>query len=200
MIKNLIFDFGRVLIDYDYETFFREHIPDEKRFTAFIPIIYNREVISSIDCEETPFHIIIEDLIAKHKEYEAELRLFYERYCEIVTGEIEGMKDLLTSLKKEGYKLYGLSNWCHKIHTTMAQYDIFKLLDGYVISSEEKIIKPDTEIYHRLFKKFNLKPEECIFTDDKEENIKASKLTGMDGILFIDSQQYERELREKLRQ
>ena len=108
------------------------------------------------------------------------------------------MFDLLTQLKAEGYKLYGLTNWCSKVHLTMTQFPIFKLLDGQIISSEEKVIKPEPEIYQRLFTKFNLKPEECIFTDDRVENIEGGSRLGMDGIVFKDAKQYERELREYL--
>lgn len=80
----------------------------------------------------------------------------------------------------------------------MAQFPIFKLLDGQIISSEEMVIKPEPEIYHRLFAKFNLKPEECIFTDDRAENIEGGRRLGMEGIVFTDAKQYERELRDLL--
>ena len=82
------------------------------------------------------------------------------------------------------------------VHITMAQYEIFKLLDGQVISSEEHFIKPEPEIYERLFARFNLKPEECVFTDDRPENIEGGRALGMEGIVFQNAEQYERELRE----
>ncbi len=141
----------------------------------------------------------MEEWIEKNKEFEAEIRNFNDRYSEIVTNEVEGMYDLLTRLKSEGYKLYGLTNWCSKVYLTMAQVPIFKLLDGQIISSEEHVIKPEPEIYQRLFTRFNLKPEECIFTDDRAENIEGGRRLGMDGIVFKDAKQYERELKELLK-
>lgn len=195
MIKNLIFDFGKVLVDYDFEAFFRKYIPDAKRCLAFTPVLYNEEIQQLLDREERPFETIMEEVIEKNREFEPEIRIFNEHYTEIVTNEVEGMRELLTQLKAEGYKLYGLTNWCSKVHETIAQFGIFKLLDGYVISSEEKVIKPEPEIYHRLFAKFNLKPEECFFADDKHENIEGGKRVGMNGIVFNDAEQYERELR-----
>lgn len=199
MIKNLIFDFGKVLVDYDFEAFFRKYIPDAKRCLAFTPVLYNVELQQLLDREEQPFDVIMEEIIARNKEFEAEIRIFNEHYPEIVTNEMEGMRELLVQLKDEGYKLYGLTNWCSKVHLTMAQFDIFKLLDGYVISSEEKVIKPEAEIYRRLFNKFNLKPEECIFADDRAENIEGGRAVGMDGIVFKDAKQYESELRAMLK-
>ena len=199
MIKNLIFDFGKVLVDYDFEAFFRKYIPNTERCQAFTPVLYNEELQQMLDREERPFDVIMEEWIENHKEFEPEIRYFNEHYPEIVTNEVEGMYELLTQLKAEGYKLYGLTNWCSKVYLTMAQFPIFKLLDGQIISSEEKVIKPEPEIYHRLFDKFNLKPEECIFTDDRTENIEGGKLLGMNGIVFKDAKQYETELRELLK-
>ena len=198
MIKNLIFDFGKVLVDYDFEAFFRNYIPDTERCQAFTPVLFNEELQQLLDREERSFEVIMEEVIEKNKEFEPEIRFFNEHYPEIVTNEVEGMYELLTRLKAEGYKLYGLTNWCSKVYLTMAQFPIFKLLDGQIISSEEKFIKPEPEIYQRLFTKFNLKPEECVFADDKAVNIEGGKRLGMAGIVFTDAKQYERELRKYL--
>ena len=198
MIKNLIFDFGKVLVDYDFEAFFRRYITDEERCRAFTPILHNEEVQRMFDREEHSFDEIIEEIICQHREFEQEIRYFATHYPEIVTNEVEGMRDLLTRLKGEGYRLYGLTNWCSKVYLTMAQFEIFDLLDGYIISSEEKVIKPEAEIYQRLFNRFNLKPEECLFADDRAENIEGGRRVGMEGIVFTDARQYERELEEVL--
>ena len=198
MIKNLIYDFGKVLVDYDFESFFNKHISDSDRLREFTPILYNEELQRLLDREERPFDEILGGIIAKNKKFEKEIRIFCDLYPTIVTNEVEGMYELLTQLKSEGYKLYGLTNWCSKAYLTMNQFGIFQLLDGYVISSEEKVIKPEPKIYQRLFEKYNLKPEECLFTDDRPENIEGGKRLGMDGIVFHDARQYEHELRIKL--
>lgn len=198
MIKNLIFDFGKVLVDYDFEAFFRKYIPDDKRREAYTQVLIKEDIQAQVDRESIPFDEILDNAIGRNREFEYEIGIFKERYPELITNEIEGMKELITKLKAEGYKIYGLSNWCSKVYVTMAQFDIFDLLDGYVVSCEEKCVKPESEIYHRLFNKFNLKPEECIFTDDREDNIEGGKQVGMNGIVFHDAKQYERELRAML--
>ena len=111
-------------------------------------------------------------------QYKEEIATVAQRFNDFVRGEKEGMRTLLTQLKAEGYHLYGLSNWCTKVHETMAQYPIFQLLEGQVISSEEKIIKPDRVIYERICQKYNLKPEECLFADDRIENVEAAEEDG----------------------
>ena len=198
MIRNIILDFGKVLVDYDFDIFFRRCVPDENRRKQFVPILYNDGLTPVVDRGEKPFEEIVDDLIAENPEFEPELRIFSEYYPDLITGEIPGMKNLLVKLKSEGFKLYGLSNWCSKVYITMDQYDIFKLLDGYIVSSEVHKIKPEPDIYQCLFERFNLKPEECVFADDKEENVEASIKEGMPAIVFKNAEQFETELRKLL--
>ena len=195
MIKNLIFDFGKVLVDYDFLDFFAKIIPDKERCSAFGALLNTVHFANIIDREERPFEETMEDFIGHHKEFEKEIRVFMEHYPEIVKCEMPGMRDLLTKLKAEGFKLYGLTNWCSKVYLTMQQFEIFRLLDGQVISSEEHVIKPEPEIYKILFERFGLKPEESVFTDDRAENIAGGRAMGMKGIVFENAEQYERELR-----
>lgn len=198
MIRNIILDFGKVLVDYDFDIFFRRYVPDENCRKQFVPILYNDGLTPVVDRGEKPFEEIVDDLIAENPEFEPELRIFSEHYPDLIIGEIPGMKNLLKRLKTEGFKLYGLSNWCSKVYITMDQYDIFKLLDGYIISSEVHKIKPEPDIYQCLFERFNLKPEECVFADDKEENVEASRKEGMPAIVFKNAEQFEAELRKLL--
>ena len=200
MTRNLVFDFGKVLVEYDFVDFFRRLIPDARRCMQLASIMTDDETLRRFDREEKPIEELVKDLISENPAFEDEIRLFAERYPEIITGEMPGMKELLARLKGEGFSLYGLSNWCSKVYVTMRQYDIFQLMDGYVISSEEHLVKPEAGIYHRLYEKFGLKPEECIFADDKQENIEGALRTGMRGIVFENAAQYERELRRMLRE
>lgn len=198
MIKNLIFDFGKVLVDYDFDAFFRKHISDAERRRAVKSVIYNEKLQTLLDRETKSFDKIMEDFIRVNTRYEHEIRLFMELYPELVTGEVPGMRDVLTRLKAEGFRLYGLTNWCSKVYVTMEQFGIFRLLDGQVISSEEHAVKPEAGIYGCLFRRFGLDPAECIFTDDRPENIEGGRAFGMDGIVFSGAARYERELRSML--
>ncbi len=198
MIKNLIFDFGKVLVDYDYfiilDKVFATHEIAEDFYFHLMEDQWNER----LDREDTPFESIVEDMQQAMPQYKEQIRLIGELYPELVIGEMEGMRDLLVRLKSEGYRLYGLSNWCSKVHITMKQYPIFQLLDGRVISSEEHLVKPSREIYERICTKYGLKAEECVFADDKIENIEAARRFGMHGIWFKDAVQYETELRQIL--
>ncbi len=196
-IKNIILDFGKVLVDYDFYEFIHPIFDNDEDEQEFIDVVLSKEWNEKMDTEESSFNEIIDELIRLYPRFTKALEHFRDYYTEVVTGEVPGMCEVLKSLKTQGFKLYGLTNWCSKVYKTMEQFEIFRLLDGQIISSEEKVIKPDAEIYHRLFNRFNIKPEECIFTDDKEINIIGSRATGMDGIVFRNTSQFVEELRNR---
>ena len=201
MIKNLIFDFGKVLVDYSFEKFFDEqYFHSRAKAEQFMQQVFTREWGLRVDRESEPLEQIVAELQALYPDFAEPIAMYQTRHTEFVLGEVPGMRDLLTRLKQEGFRLYGLTNWCHAIHETMAQYpEIFALLDGMVISSEEHLVKPEAAIYERLFEKYGLDRRECLFTDDKMENIEGSLQVGMDAILFVDAEQYERELRARIK-
>ena len=86
-------------------------------------------------------------------------------------GEIDGMRSLINEYRAKGYGIYGLTNWSEAVYEVRDKYDILQMMDGTLISSEEKLIKPDPAIFRRFCEKFSLDPAECLFTDDRPEHI-----------------------------
>lgn len=197
MIKNLIYDFGKVLIDYDFHGQLKEMFDDKCDVDGFIRLVKTREQQRREDRGDEPFEEMCELLKADFPGFEHELEIYKHNYTRLVTGEIPGMYELLKELKNRGYRLYGLSNWCNQIYKTMRQFPVFELLDGFVISSDIKIIKPEAEIYQHILSKYGLKAEECLFADDKAENIEAALAEGMDAVIFTDCGQYMEDLRAR---
>jgi putative hydrolase of the HAD superfamily len=106
---------------------------------------------------------------------------------------------LLPKLKKQGFKLYFLSNFPIDIFEEIKTgYYFFKYFDGGVISSEVKFSKPDRRIYEILIEKYSLIPEECLFIDDIELNVKAAEATGMKGLFTFGSLEISKELETAL--
>lgn len=193
-ITTVVFDFGKVLVDYEFSHVMRQILPDDDKFNEFMQLFANQEFIDYCEREPIPFHDIIQQMRAKHPKFNDELEEYYERFPEFVTGEVPGMRDLVLRLKSEGYRVYGLTNWCSSVYRTIQQWDVLRLMDGTVMSCEEHLIKPDVAIYQRLLDRYGLTAEECVFTDDKPVNIEGANRAGMHGILFHDAQQFEQEL------
>lgn len=87
-------------------------------------------------------------------------------------------------MKRKEYKIYGLSNTNIPFYEHIKNSDIGMYFDGFIISAVEKMMKPNKEIFERLFEKYSLNPQECFFVDDTEINVIASRKCGMDGFVF----------------
>ena len=106
---------------------------------------------------------------------------------------------LLPELKKRGFRLYFLSNFPMDIFEEVKTgYYFFKYFDGGIISSEAKFSKPDSRIYEILLEKYSLIPEECLYIDDLEINVKAAEAAGMKGLVTFGSLDVYKELEKAL--
>jgi HAD superfamily hydrolase (TIGR01509 family) len=196
MIKNLVFDFGKVLICYDYPSFLRTIIDDEEECHRFEAVVCSDEFVQRCDLGEETFFDLIKECQVNYPHWRKQLQEFYDRQLDAMTVEMPGMRDILTRLKAEGYRLYGLTNWSDAVYDVIRKFDILQMMDERLISSEELLIKPDVAIYDRLCEKFGLIKEECLLTDDKQVNIDGAKAAGMSAILFSDARQFEEELKK----
>lgn len=198
MIKNLVFDFGKVLVDYSFDMIVDTFFDDPKELKTFKSVILSPEFIDKCDKEDIPFKDIVREAQTAYPQWESQLQQFYDNYLNFVIGDVPGMRDLLHRYRRMGYKLYGLSNWCSVVHDVIRKFEILQILDGYVVSSDVHLIKPDAAIYHCLCERFNLSPEECVFADDKQPNVEGARAVGMKAILFKNAVQYEEEIKPLL--
>lgn len=188
-ITSIIFDFGGVLVDYDFAKFFitlrANSNCSNETFNKFCDLMLDEALYSSLDRELIPFDEQIEELKRQHPDCADLFDNSNKRFQEVVTGEVPGMHRLLTDLKRQGYAVYGLSNWSSKVYETMKQYQhIFGLLDDRILSCEEHLLKPEPEIYQCALNRFGRTAGECVFVDDKQANIDGCIAAGIHGIRF----------------
>jgi HAD superfamily hydrolase (TIGR01509 family) len=195
MIKNIVFDFGKVLVCYDYPSFLKTIFDDEEESRRFEETFCSEEFVRRCDLGKDSFIDLIKESQVNYPHWRRQLQEFYDRQLDAMTVEMPGMRDLITRLKAKGYRLYGLTNWSDAVYDVIEKFDILQMLDDRLISSEELLIKPDVAIYDRLCEKFGLVKEECLFTDDKQANIDGAKAAGLQAVLFTDAQTFEEDLK-----
>lgn len=105
---------------------------------------------------------------------------------------------LIKELSAQGYKLYCLSNMSIDFYDYLKTREVFKYFDGQVISAVEHMVKPDREIYDLILQRYHLKPEESLFIDDLEANIKAAQALGINTVHFSDKQKGNKEIKKRL--
>ena len=194
MIKNVVFDFGRVLIDWDPRNLFRKVFESEEEMEYFLANVCTQEWNNLQDSERTYAEGIAE-LVPKFPQYEREINIYFDRWIEMLGEEYPATAKLKKILRAEGYRLYGLSNWSAETFPQVeATYTFVKDLDGMVISGYEGVQKPDERIYRILLERYNLRPEETVFFDDNIDNVIGAREVGIHAILFRDAEQAERDL------
>lgn len=97
---------------------------------------------------------------------------------------IPGMEELVRRLKKAGYGIYLLSNNAVDYHDHRERLPARECFDGEFISADYQLIKPDAEIYERFLREYGLVAGECLFLDDREENVLGARAVGMKSELY----------------
>ena len=194
MIRQLIFDFGGVLVDwnprYVFVPWFGDAAKAERFLSEICPYDWNAQVDSGCTTAE-----VTEERVSLFPEWETEIRMYYGRWIEMLHGEIPGMEALVREYKGRGYRIWGLTNWSRELFPLVRnRYPVFDLMDGIVVSGVERVIKPHPELYRILLDRYGLKAEECVFIDDNAANVAGAEAVGIRGILF----EGEKLLREKL--
>lgn len=198
MIKNVIFDFGAVLVDWDRHYLYDEYFKTEearqlferntgmKGLTVlemsqwFLDNICTLEWNAQMDGGK-PLDVGTAELIAIYPEWETPIAMFFGEWIRMFHGAIAGMYEQVVALKEQGYALYGLSNWAAATFDRYVgpNFPVFRLLDGMVVSGHENCIKPDEKIYRILLDRYNLRPEESVFVDDSLPNLAGAARLGI---------------------
>ena len=192
-IKNVIFDFGTVLLDWNPRRLFTPYFQDKEKCDWFLENVCNGEWNAQMD-KGKPVSVGTEEKVAEFPEWEKEIRMYFDRWIEMIGDETPGMYELENELKAAGYRIYGLTNWNNETFCQVRHRKVFQVLDGMVVSAEEKLIKPEPEIYQCLLDRYGLDRDECVFIDDIQKNIDGATAAGIRGILFENPAQVRRAL------
>ena len=195
-IKNIVFDFGGVLVDWNPRYLYDKYFGDEQQAQWFLDNICLYSWNLQMDGGK-PFAEGVAELQAEYPEWAEAIGIYHTRWVEMMGGEVEGTADVLRRLKEKGYGIYGLTNWSAETFPLIRDtYPVFGEFDGIVVSGEEHLLKPNAAIYHCLFERYNLQPEESIFIDDNADNVAAAKAVGMESVRFTDAATLVQQLAE----
>ena len=201
-IKNVIFDLGGVLIDWNPDKVYKDVFNnDSEKMIHFYTKICTQDWNENQDAGY-PMAKATEERVALFPEYEKEIRMFYGRWDDMLGDQIQGTVDILKKLSDDPkYKVVALTNWSHETFPkAIAKFSFLQWFEGILVSGEEKTRKPFPEIYELTLSKFNLKAGESLFIDDNLRNIEAAKKFGIHSIHFQSPEQLNKELGAYIKQ
>ncbi|MCQ2523720.1 MAG: HAD family phosphatase [Lachnospiraceae bacterium] len=188
MIKNIIFDFGNVLVEYNIKEFMvkKGMSPDmiKRLLKASIMGPFWDEFDRGVLTEDEAF----EGFLSIDPEIGEELHTVFDNIHGMLTKR-DFATDWIKDLKQTGYNVYYLSNYSKKAFEECADsVDFIEYMDGGIMSHQVLMIKPDPNIYKLLLNRYNLKPEECLFVDDTPQNVEVAQTLGMKGIVYTNKE------------
>lgn len=197
-MKNVIFDVGRVLINWDVNTLFLEIIGNQNEIDTFIRktnfFDWNLQMDRGLSFEDG-----VKLYSNKFPEYAHVFDAFDKRWVETIPSAIDGSVVILNQLKENNVPLYAITNFSAEKWVFACQMYPFlatSFIDT-IVSGEVKITKPDAAIYQTLLDQNNLNAKDCIFVDDTKANVDAACALSIDGLLFTSSEQFRNDLQTR---
>ncbi len=194
MITTVIFDIGNVLIDFDWNGFIHRMFPGREELIAELnEAVWGEKRWDRLDAGEEPEEVFA-SIIANDPKHESELRKVFENAGDTLKKRAE-TPAWLKEIKSRGYRILYLSNYSQYMMKKKPEVlDFLPLMDGGIFSCDVKLIKPDRRIYECITERYNLIPNECVFIDDVERNVKAAEDFGFKAIRFVTLEQTKRDL------
>jgi len=179
MIKNIILDMGNVLLKYDPEVSLdlycssgeEKDIIRKELFEGPEWVMGDMGTIR--DCERY-------DLVKKRvpqKHWEA-----LKKCCDgwdICMEPVEGAREFCEYAKAQDFRVFVLSNASDLFYKYFKRFMPLDFFDGVIVSCDIHKIKPDKEIYEYVLESYGLNAGECLFVDDRPENVIGAQTVGM---------------------
>jgi 2-haloacid dehalogenase len=183
-VTAVVFDLGGVLLDWNPRYLYRKLFEDPREMERFLSEICTLEWHAAHD-RGVPFARSCAELAAAHPDHAALIWAWGERSEEMIGGALDEVVEILAALRARGVPGYALTNMEAETYPLrLARFGFLHWFDGTVVSSAERVAKPDPEIFRRLLSRFELTPERTVFIDDAEANVAAARELGMQTVLF----------------
>ena len=181
----MVFDLGNVLIEWDPHPAIAAAVGEEEasRFLAaddFDFAAWNHEQDAG-----RPFVESEQAAVAQRPHWRAHIEAYRAHFALSLRGEIPDSVALLRELSSRGVRLLALTNWSAELFpVALGRFDFLALFEDIVVSGVERVAKPDPRLFAVLCRRAGVSPTDCVFVDDKQENVDAAAGVGMDAIRF----------------
>ena len=184
MLKNIVFDFGNVVMNYDPDKILDHYDLSSADHELLKKVIFQSEEWLEIDrgnlSEDEATKIFIKKLPEHLHDQARNLMQTWPSKMTIYQDVFDWMKEL----KAQGYHIYALSNTGMRFANYLMKSKYGENFDGGIFSAAEKLMKPNMSIYQKLLTRYDLKAEDCLFIDDLKANTDAAKKLGMLAFTF----------------
>ena len=194
---NIVFDLGAVLIEWNPRYLYRKVFTDEAQMEWFLSNVCHNDWNLAQDRGRS-FDDAVAEAITRHPDWKREIEFYRDRWMEMVPHDIPGTVQILHELHAKGAPLYAVTNWNgDTFRATRNRFPFLNLFRDIVVSGDEKMLKPDSDIFHLLASRNNIKLSESIFIDDSLKNVNGAEAVSMQGHHFTSPENLRADLMKR---
>lgn len=183
-INTIIFDIGKVLVQYNWKKPLLDLKYDEETASAVASAIFLSQTWQEGDLGLLTEEQLLQSFVANNPAYEKEIRETFQHIGSSIK-EFSYTRSWLKYLKRRGYKLYILSNFSEPLYRQASnEMKFLDLLDGGYMSWQVHCMKPSPDFYQKLIKDFHIDPSRAVFLDDVLENVAEARAQGLHAVHF----------------
>lgn len=184
MIRNVVLDMGNVLLDYNPDFVLDQFCSSDEEKAVIRKELFDGpewQLGDRGDIKDKDRFDLVK--VRVPEKYHEALRNCCDRW-DICMDPLEGAKEFCESVKKAGLGIYVLSNASDLFYTYFPKFLPLDFFNGVFVSSDYLMLKPDLEIYETFLSKYGLNADECLFVDDRKENVEGASKAGMNTFCF----------------
>jgi putative hydrolase of the HAD superfamily len=194
VVKNVVFDLGGVVLDWNPKRILDDHFEDEALRERLLKEIFQHPDWLDLDRGTVSEAGLVERLHARLGRPPQELKALIEAARTSLTVKPDTLA-FMRRLHARPVPLYCLSNMAQSTYEYLrGRFDYWQMFRGVVISGALRIIKPEPAIFEHLLATHDLNAAETVFIDDSAKNVEGARACGLHAVLFKDAAQCEREL------
>ena len=194
MIDAVVFDIGRVLVQWSIRNLYAQVIDDPARLDWFLTHVVTEQWNFEHDAGK-PLAQLVAERSALFPDEAGLIALYPERWMDTIPGPIRGTAALVEALSARGTLLYAITNFGAETWAMFRpHYPVLDHFRDIVISGRERIVKPDPAIYALAQSRFGHDPDRMLFIDDSLPNVTSARACGWNAHHFQDAATLETEL------
>ena len=178
---DIILDMCNVLLEWNKDKILKAVAKTQKDYLILDKAIFQSGLWERLDLGTLTREELVDKVLSLlgdcYREKVEEVIWNWPAYIDIYTEDFP----LLTRLKEKGHRIFVLSNTSPVFYELLKDqlYPLNGILDGFVLSCDIKVIKPDRKMFEEILRKYQLDPANCVFLDDIADNTKMAETLGI---------------------
>lgn len=197
MIRNVIFDIGEVLVKTTVREAISVHGCDADVTDRIMQATYYSPLWKELDRGIWFYSDVIAQFCACAPDLTEQIKAVFRNTSGFIIKHSYTDEWIKIQQKRKNLRVFCLSNMPHKVCCDCGkELNFLQYTDGFLFSCNVGLLKPDPAFYRLMMRYYRLQPEECIFVDDRKENVEAAEKLGINGIVFSNREQAEHEIEQ----